>query len=140
MDNFLCHVCVFVCITYVRTVDQWLVVLKWEAPDYINSSSINVSSSTNTLSYNIISMNITKISFSLTGRFTSVKELLSSPRTLVIHSQEFLEDGSRQEKWCNCHALKPAGHEGKDSKVETFWKNSRRERGWNKRRRSMKRR
>ena len=32
------------------------------------------------------------------------------------------------------------GHEGKDSKVETFLKNSRRERCWNKRRRSMKRR
>ena len=31
------------------------------------------------------------------------------------------------------------GHEGKDSKVETFWKNGRRERGWNKRRRSKKR-
>ena len=31
------------------------------------------------------------------------------------------------------------GHEGKDSKVETFWKNGRRERGWNKRYRSKKR-
>ena len=31
------------------------------------------------------------------------------------------------------------GHEGKDSIVETFWKNGRRERGLNKRSRSKKR-
>ena len=43
--NFLCHVCV--CITNVSTVDKWPVVLKVETPDYINASSINVSSSTN---------------------------------------------------------------------------------------------
>ena len=84
--NFLCHVCLFVCITYVRTVDKWRVVLKGETPDYINASSINVSSSTNTLS--------------------NVSHHLG---THVIHSQGFLEDDSRQEKWCDCHALKPAG-------------------------------
>ena len=41
---------IHVSITYVCTVDKWRVVLKRETPDYINASSINVSSSTNTLS------------------------------------------------------------------------------------------
>ena len=48
------HVCVcvcpytFVCVC-VHTVDKWRVVLKGETPDYINASSINVSSFTNKL-------------------------------------------------------------------------------------------
>ena len=41
------HVCVCVC---AHTVDKLRVVLKGETPDYINASSINVSSFTNTLS------------------------------------------------------------------------------------------
>ena len=46
--------CVYVCArahlcVCVHAVDKWRVVLKGETPDYINASSINVSSFTNTL-------------------------------------------------------------------------------------------
>ena len=44
--NVCMHMCVS-CVFYnVCTVDKWRVVLKGETPDYINASSINVSSST----------------------------------------------------------------------------------------------
>ena len=63
---------IHVSITYVCTVDKWRVVLKRETPDYINASSINVSSSTNTLS----NISHKLLSFPLTDRVTSAKELL----------------------------------------------------------------
>ena len=105
--NSVC-VCVCVCVC-VRTVDKWRVVLKGETPDYINASSINVSSSTNILSN--ISLEYYKyflFSLSLAGLQVS-ESFYYHPGTHIIHSQGFLEDGSRQYEWCDCHALKPAG-------------------------------
>ena len=97
-------VCMCVCVFFynVSTVDKWRVVLKGETPDYINASSINVSSSTN----NTLESTLHKYQISHTHRITFFcyslslaglqvpESLYHHPGTHVIHSQGFLEDGS----------------------------------------------
>ena len=98
--NVCMHMCIS-CVFYnMCTVDKWRVVLKGETPDYINASSINVNSSTKniyekktSILYHKHIKSLIPYSSSLAG-LQVPKSLYHLPRTHVIHSQGFLEDGS----------------------------------------------
>ena len=151
--------CVFACVFFynVSTVDKWRVVLKGETPDYINASSINVSSSTNNTLESILHkyqyVYITYTSYNLFP-ILSHWQGYKCQRAFIITQGPM--SSTARDFWKMVHDRKCGvivmlsnllegnevgerdGHEGKDSKVETVWKNGRRERGWNKRCRSKK--